>query len=170
MDIMDSGVIGGIVGGVASLIIGTIITKSSGKKSDNGELKFGLWIFVLGLACLSFVLFSLYFLLFGDLSTEDNTGVCAAVGLILGFGLGAIYSFGEGFKVRGNFNNESIEFHTPWTGSKSEKWSDLESVKFNSQANWYVLKFNSGVKIRLSALLSGHGLVLEHIKTLGIKV
>ncbi|WP_299493731.1 hypothetical protein [uncultured Shewanella sp.] len=43
----------------------------------------------------------------------------------------------------------------------------FKKVKFHAAPNWYTLTFESGAKIRLSTLLGGHGLVIDHIKSLG---
>ena len=81
--------------------------------------------------------------------------------------MGTVYTFGEAFKVYGRFDERSIQFHSPWTGSKDELWLNLQHVEFSAIANWYTLTFDSGEKIRLSALLCGHGLVINHVKSLG---
>lgn len=162
---MDSGVLSGIIGGVIAVIICSIISSKVSHKSKSGQLKFGLIVSGLFWSCLFIVLVCLYVLLFTSFNQERD--FLPLLGLIAGFGIGAIYSFGEAFKVQGKFDSEMIEFHTPWTGSKNEKWADLESAKFNASANWYTLTFKSGSKIRLSALLTGHGLVLDHVKSLG---
>jgi hypothetical protein len=165
---MDSGLIGGIVGGVISIILCSYVSSKISHKSNNGQLKFGLIISSLFWLFLAIVLACFYGLLFTEINYERD--LFPIIGLIAGFSLGAIYSFGEAYKVHGKFDVDSISFHTPWTGSKNEKWSNLESVKFNSAANWYTLKFSSGAKIRLSALLTGHGLVIDHVKSLGYSV
>ena len=43
------------------------------------------------------------------------------VGLIVGFGLGAAYCFAEYFFTRGSYDNDGIDFRTPWTGRKTER-------------------------------------------------
>ncbi|MFT5297697.1 MAG: hypothetical protein ACI9YH_003734 [Colwellia sp.] len=165
---MDSGLIGGIIGGVISIILCGIVSSKISHKSNDGQLKFGVIISSLFWLCLVIVLICLYVLVFTDINYDRD--LFPIIGLIIGFGLGAVYSYGEAYKVRGIFDVDSISFHTPWTGSKNEKWSNLESIKFNSSANWYILAFNSGAKIRLSALLTGHGLVVDHVKSLGYTV
>lgn len=162
---MDSGVISGIIGGVISIILCSFVSSKISHRSNDGQLKFGLIISSLFWLCLAIVLACLYGLLYTDINYDRD--LFPIIGLIAGFSVGAVYSFGEAYKVRGHFNTDSISFHTPWTGSKNEKWTELKSIKFNSAANWYTLTFVSGSKIRLSALLSGHGLVIEHVKSLG---
>ncbi|WP_198559875.1 hypothetical protein [Colwellia sp. 12G3] len=155
----------GIIGGIIAVILCTIVSSKISHKTKNGQLKFGMLISGLFWGCLIFSLGSLYVLLFTDYNHERD--FFALIGLIVGFGIGAIYSFGEAFKVHGRFDETSIEFHTPWTGSKDELWVNLQQVKFHSTPNWYTLTFESGAKIRLSALLGGHGLVIDHVKSLG---
>jgi len=93
----------------------------------------------------------------------DRSEFVAVIGLIVGFGVGALLCFADYFVVRGTYDDQGIEFRTPWTGTKVERWSDLQSVKFSTQMSWYVLKFRSGKIIRLSTLLSGHGGVLKKL-------
>jgi hypothetical protein len=159
MFVMDSGLIGGIIGGVISIILCSFVSSKISHKSNDGQLKFGLIISSLFWLCLAIVLVCIYGLMYADINYERD--LFPIISLILGFGLAAVYSFGEAYRVHGEFDVDIINFYTPWTGSKNEKWSNLEFVKFNSAANWYTLKFNSGAKIRLSVLLTGHGLVIE---------
>jgi len=165
---MDSGILSGIIGGVIAVVICSIVSAKVSNNSKNGQLKFGLIVSGLFWSCLSIILVCSYVVLFTSINQERD--FLPLLSLIAGFGIAAIYSFGEAYKVRGKFDSEGIEFHTPWTGSKNEKWSDLESVKFNGAANWYTLTFNSGSKVRLSVLLTGHGLVLAHVKSLGYSI
>ena len=165
---MDSGLIGGVIGGILSVIICGYVSSKVSHKSNDCQLKFGTIISSLFWLCLVIVCISFYALFFTNVDIEN--GFLPIMGLVTGFSIGAIYSFGEAYKVRGKFDSESIEFHTPWSGSKHEKWSDLVSVKFNATANWYTFTFNSGAKVRLSALLTGHGLVVDHVKSLGYRV
>lgn len=155
----------GIIGGIIAVILCTIVSSKISHKSTDGQLKFGILISGLFWCCLAISLVCLYVLLFTEYNYERD--FYPLIGLIVGFGVGAIYSFGEAFKVHGCFDETSIQFHTPWTGSKDELWANLKQVKFHGTPNWYTLTFESGAKIRLSALLSGHGLVIDHVKSLG---
>ena len=89
----------------------------------------------------------------------------AKVTLFVCFVAGAAYCFGEAALVHGHFNDEGIHFHTPWTGSKRESWSDLKSVDFVASCSWYTLAFASGKKIRLSQYLQGHLSAVEMANT-----
>ena len=81
--------------------------------------------------------------------------------IVLMFGVFAVWSFVEMFKVKGTFDEQSISFYTPWSGSKDEQWEDLLSIDFSYGWKSYVFTFKSGNKIRLSEYLSGHGEVLN---------
>jgi hypothetical protein len=164
-EIMDSGMISGIIGGIISIILCTYVSSKVSHKATNGQLKFGYLLSGLFWCCLAISLMCSSVLLFTDYYQERD--FYPLIGLIIGFGLFAIYSFGEAFKVHGKFDEKSIQFYTPWTGSQNEKWHDLKTIKFSTNANWYTLTFKSGSKIRLSKLLGGHGLVIDHIKSLG---
>jgi hypothetical protein len=98
---------------------------------------------------------------------EDRGELLAVAGLIVGFGSGAAYCFAEYFCTRGTYGDEGIDFRTPWTGRKTERWSDLRDARFNAQSSWYVLTFRSGRTIRISSLLSGHGPLLELLEARG---
>lgn len=153
----------GAIGGMIAIALCTIISSKAARNSKKGSLSFGYFVMGLGWVCLFGTLGLIYVMLFTDHGGQYVALSC----LIFGFGIGAVYVLGEAFKVSGQFDNESIQFHTPWTGSKNEKWEHLDNVKFNSNANWYTLVFKSGAKIRLSTLLRGHGFVIEHVKSLG---
>jgi hypothetical protein len=164
---MDTSWISGLVGGIAAIFITAYISKKVRDSSVDGELRFGNSVIVLGWCCLGFsaLAFSAFF--YDNDVWKDRGEFFAVVFLVVGMGIGAIYCFGEYFKVHGNFDDEGIVFHTPWTGTKTEKWNDLASFDFNSWGNWYVLEFKSGARIRLSALLSGHGKVLDLLSQKG---
>jgi len=160
MDPIITGTIGGLVG---AAILSYVSNKVS-HRSHQGQLKFGIIASATFWGCFAFAAVCSYVLLFTDFKEQD---LLPLLGLVSGFGIGAVYMFGEAFKVHGSFDDEGIEFSTPWTGVKSELWKDLDSVKLNAAANWYTLVFKSGKKIRLSTLLNGHGDVLERVRTLG---
>lgn len=158
----------GVIGGIIAVILCTYVSSKARHKSTDGQLKFGWLIHGLAWSCLVIFLALSYVFLFVDYNHERD--FYPIIGLLSMFGFGAFYSFGEAFKVHGKFDKTSIQFQTPWTGSKDEKWSDLKSIKFNILASWCVLTFESGAKIRLSNLLNGHGLVIDHVKSLGHKL
>lgn len=151
-----SAVISGLIGGAISVALTYYVARRVGKATISGKLRFGLVMWILAVACLGFSLLPIVMTVLGN-----NNEFWAKAALFIGFGLGAFYCFGEAAFVRGNFDSERISFSTPWTGSKSESWDDLESVALNDWAGWYTLTFKSGTKIRLSRYLSGHMSALE---------
>lgn len=167
---MDSSIISGLIGGVVAVILCTYISKNVRIAKVEGELQFGTFLVMFAWCCIGIVVFALWAFFNDKDAWEKPSELYSVIGLFFGFGFSSIYCFGEYFKVRGKFDDHGIDFYTPWTGRKTEKWAELESVEFNSLANWYVLKFTSGKKIRLSGLLSGHGDVLEIIKAKGYDV
>jgi hypothetical protein len=164
---MSSSVIPGLIGGLLSLVICAYISVKVRGAAAPGTLRYGSWLVVLAWCCLAFVALAGSALLFDNDVWEERSELLSVVGLIVGFGLAAAYCFGEYFLTRGTYDDDGIDFHTPWTGRKTERWSDLRSVELNSQASWYVLTFLSGRKVRISSLLSGHGAVLSLIHTKG---
>jgi hypothetical protein len=164
---LESWISSGLIGGFVAIAIGIIFTNSARSKITNGELKHGLLILLLALACSALSLFAVW-AFFNDKDVHEKASEFVAwLGLFLGFGIGAIACFAEYFKVKGRFDSRGIEFHTPWTGTKKENWDDLVSAKFNASMYWYTLKFRSGKKVRLSSYLLGHGEVLAILKERG---
>lgn len=164
---MESWISSGLIGGLVAVVIGTIFTKTAKKKTAHGELKHGLLILILALACLAFSLFAVWVFFYEENIHEKTSDLIAVLGLFFGFGIAALVCFAEYYKVKGRFDADVIEFHTPWTGSKKEKWDDLVSAKFNASMYWYTLKFKSGRKVRLSSYLLGHGEVLAILNDRG---
>lgn len=149
-------IITGLIGGLVSVLLTVYIAKRVGRGGKPGELRFGGFMWALAAACLAFAFLPVAITLAGN-----DKEFWAKVALLVGFGLGTAYCFGEAAFVRGTFNDTGIDFHTPWTGSKRESWSDLVSVDFVASCSWYTLTFTSSQKIRLSQYLQGHISVVE---------
>jgi len=154
-------IISGIIGGAIALMLTVYIAKQVGKAGAPGQLRFNNFMWTLAVACLALTLFPIALTLFWD----HDKDLWAKIGLCIGFGLGAIYCFGEAAFVHGSFDQKGIVFSTPWSGLKQEKWKDLLSVELNDMCSWYTLTFKSGKKIRLSRYLSGHISALEMADT-----
>ena len=150
-------ILSGLIGGIIAALLTTYIAKRVGKASTPGHLGFGPFMWLLGVACLAFALLPIAQTLFWN----HDKDLWAKIGLFVGFGAGAVYCIAEAAFVRGTFNDEGIEFSTPWTGLKRETWEDLESLELNAWCSWYTLTFKSGTKIRLSRYLGGHLSALE---------
>lgn len=156
-----------LVIGVLSLTALAYFTKKSIYAAEPGKLRFGSFIKGLGLACLVFSVIPLAVLLTGNYEVDKPGETTALIGLILGFGVLAIGLIAEGFFVKGSFSEESIHFKSPWTGTKDECWSDLESLSFNRLCQWYTLEFDSGAVIRISTFLGGHTHLLQLLQAKG---
>lgn len=104
---------------------------------------------------LGIVAFAIIGLIIVDNIWDDPAGLYSAIVLIIGFGIGSIYLFGEYFNTHGIYTSEWIMFHSPWTGTKLEKWTDLKTINYESSYSWFVLTFEDEKKIRLSAYLGG---------------
>jgi hypothetical protein len=152
-------IISGLIGGIVAVAVTTWIARRAGSAVVPGQLRFGPFIWVLAVACLAFALFPLLHTVFWN----DGEDHWAKALLFVGFGLGAVYCFGEAAFVRGTFDEKGIVFSTPWTGLKREKWEDLQYLELNAWCNWYTLTFRSGSRIRLSCYLSGHMSALEAV-------
>jgi hypothetical protein len=152
-------VITGLIGGLIAVVLTAVIAKRVGKAKVPGQLKFGAFMWILALCCLAFA-----FLPIASTVIGHDKDFWYKVALVVGFGAGAVYCFGEAAFVHGTFDEEGIAFSTPWTGAKQERWVDLESVKFNDWCSWYTLRFKSGKTIRLSSYLSGHLSALERAR------
>lgn len=152
-----SSVVSGLIGGAIAVALTAYIAKRVGKAGAPGQLRFGTFMWIVAVACLAFALLPLALTLFLGHDKE----LWAKIGLFVGFGIGALYCFGEAALVRGTFDKEGIVFSTPWTGLKREKWKDLVSIELNDWCSWHTLSFRSGNKIRLSRYLHGHLSALE---------
>ena len=72
----------------------------------------------------------------------------AVIALIAGTASGAGYCFAEYFLTRGSYDDNGIDFYTPGTGRKTERWSDPTRSEF-------------------SRMLSGHGGILALLEQRG---
>lgn len=164
---MNSSVISGLIGGLVSVAICSYISAKVRGFAEQGTLRWGAWLVVLGFCCLAFVAFAFAALFIDADVWVDRGELFAVIALIVGFGSGAGYCFAEYFLTRGSYDDNGIDFYTPWTGPKAERWSDLRGVELNAQMSWYVLTFRSGNKIRISTMLSGHGGILALLEQKG---
>ena len=160
----------GIITTVVTVFVISYLIRESLYAAQEGELKFGLFMKGLGLVCLLFSAGSFFVLVTENYQVQKPGETAALLALIIGFGIAAIYTLGEAFLVKGSYDETSIRFSTPWTGSKYKQWDDLESVGFNDLCYWYVLTFKSGKVVRLSSFLAGHGFLLGHLQSRGYDV
>jgi len=161
---MVLGIVSGLLGGAIAVALLTYFSTRIRNNAVDGTLRYEWWFALLGMACLAFVAFAVGAISYYGAAFDNNSEFFSAIGIIIGFGVAAVYCFGEYFLVRGVYDDEHIDFYTPWTGRKIERWCDLESATFNRLMKWYVLRFKSGNSIRLSNLISGYGGVLDKLR------
>lgn len=157
----------GIIASALTVGLTTYAINSARHSVQKGQLKYGLIIKGLGIVCLICCLGPLWVYLTDNYQVNKPGQATALIGLTIGFGFFAICSIAEGFFVKGNYDESSITFSTPWTGRKSCHWRDLESVTLNILCDWYVLKFKDGNTIRISSYLGGNGYLLDSLRDKG---
>lgn len=167
---MDAGAVSGMIGGAVTFAVLAIWSAKVRDQSSNGCLQWGWGLLLLGLCCLAFAGFAFAAFFYDADIWTDRGEFLAVIALVVGFGAATVLCFVDDFVVRGKYDDQGIEFRTPWTGTKVEKWSDLQSVEYSPHMGWYVLTFRSGKVIRLSMLLSGHGDVIETLDNMGFQV
>ena len=159
--------ISGLIGGIAAVVLLTYLSARLRSQPASGTLRWGWGLALLGSCCLAFLALPIG-AIFYDNDVWTNSGAfLPVISLLVVFGFGAVGCFVEYFLVRGKYDDQGIEFHTPWTGTKIEKWRDLQTAEFSKRMSWYVLRFQSGSTIRLSNLLSGHVGVIERLHQMG---
>ncbi|WP_339720228.1 hypothetical protein [uncultured Paraglaciecola sp.] len=157
----------GIITSAITVGLITYAIKSANHSVEKGQLKYGLFIKGLGIVCLICCLVPLWVYLTDGYKVNKLGEATALIGLMIGFGIFSICTIGEGFFVKGSYDESSINFSTPWTGSKANNWRDLKSVKFNILCFWYVLQFNDGNTIRISSYLGGNCYLLDSLREKG---
>ncbi|NQZ86914.1 MAG: hypothetical protein HRT54_04970 [Colwellia sp.] len=135
---------------------------------EKGILKGRKVLIVISFLLSAFSLFLCYDWISGRFESEHDFYYLAFLTTVL-FG-GAIYFFGEGYLVKGKFDENRIVFQTPWSGKKECPWCSLREVNFSSTSNCYILEFEDGIKIRISTFLLGYLDLINHVRTLGFKV
>lgn len=115
----------GLITGTITVFVITYFMKKAVYAAEPGELKFGLFIKSLGLACLLFSAIPFVVFLTGHYQAEKSGETTALIGLTIGFGIAAIYTLAEGFLVKGTYNESTITFYTPWSGEKTRNGKTL---------------------------------------------
>lgn len=135
-------------------------------KVEEGKLKPRTLLAIFGILCAGFALLIIYGYFSGRF--EDEESVWWLIGLEVCLWTGAIFLIGEGYLVKGSFDEENLEFYTPWTGTKKENWSSLVKVNHHVYNAYYALHFDNGTLIRVSDTLVGIEEFKEHIAKLGL--
>jgi hypothetical protein len=142
-----------VAGAAVATILAWYVSQRAAFKSDDGTLRASGVIRGMGWFCAAVAV--------AFLGGMIAWGVHPPLLLMFSvFGIGAFVFLAEGYRSRGRFDSEGIEFETLWTGKKSGRWVELSSVRFNASMKWYVLTFKDGTRIRLATFLNGHGRVL----------
>ena len=154
----------GIAGSFLTFYIinhGVVSAQSSDTK---GKLYFGNIILYLTLVCSIISIFMMWVLFYTDHNGQE-TPILFLIGM---FGLLSIYLWLEYIFTRGYFDDEGIKFRSFWGGRRYYPWQRMQAATFNSTAGWYILSFDDGQKIRISAYLHGQTQLKVKLSELGI--
>ncbi|MEM1262517.1 MAG: hypothetical protein AAGH76_08975 [Pseudomonadota bacterium] len=146
---------------IVVLAMAAAIMVNRRSQSDDGTLRYGIGYLLLGSSSLVMAGFAIGMGLTDDDIWIDTIELVSVLGLIVIFGAAAIYLLGEYFLVRGTYDMTGISLHTPWKGTKHGRWSDLVSVRHNTNLSLHELNFRDGTQIRLSQFVAGHSGVVE---------
>ncbi|WP_019274859.1 hypothetical protein [Vibrio coralliilyticus] len=154
---MDSGITSGLIGGLVAAIISTLIIKSAQRKITHGELKHGVFILVLAMVCMTIALFAAWSFIYDDDVHEKAGELEAIIGLFSGFSVFSFVFFAEYFKARGQFNDNGIEFQTPWTGTKKKIGMTLFQRSLTRQCTGTRSNLNLAIRSAYLLVCSGMG-------------
>ena len=157
------------LGALVGLIF-TAFQQSARRKITEGTIQHGPLPLIMAWFCTFFAGVFVWIFIFDDSVFASMSSMVLLISLMILFAGFAWWSFVEYYKIRGTFDYERIKFHTPWTGSKHELWDDLVSVEYVDSMSWYILKFESGVIIRISEYLQGHAEVIEILQARGFDI
>jgi len=152
---------------VAVVLISLYPTLFKGKV-EAGKLKSRKLLALFGVLSACFALLIFYGYLTGRFDGGDSVGWLVILEIFL-LG-GAVALFGEGYLIKGKYDDQHIEFYTPWSGLKIEKWSTLIEVNHRVYNAYYALCFENGTTIRVSDTLVGAPELVEHLDALGINI
>jgi len=137
-------------------------------KIEVGKLKARKLLALFGVLTAGFALLILYGYFTGRFDGDESVAWLVILEICLVGG--SIGLFGEGYLVKGKYNDQYIELYTPWSGLKKEKWSNLTKVNHRVLNAYYALRFENGTTIRVSDTLVGVPELVEHIDALGISI
>jgi len=152
---------------VAVILVSLYPTLFKGKV-ESGKLKSRKLLAFFGVlsACFALLIFSGY--LTGRFAGDDSVAWLVILEILLISG--AVVLFGEGYLIKGKYDDQYIEFYTPWSGLKIEEWSTLIEVNHRVYNAYYALYFENGTTIRVSDTLVGAPELVEHLDALGINI
>ncbi|MCC7385365.1 MAG: PH domain-containing protein [Deltaproteobacteria bacterium] len=61
----------------------------------------------------------------------------------------------EVFRFRLEVRPDGLCSSSPWKGTRTVAWPDVESLTFNASMQWYVINCKDGTKLRVSAYATG---------------
>ena len=168
---MDDQSIYSLIGSLGSLAIFHLVMIFLGDLKGvtrEGALRFGKGIlrFIYLTVALESVLASAIYLSYLDGKADDD--LIYGFLIVLFFFIVTIYMTVEYLTVKGTYTADGIDFYTLWTGRKTERWADIESVVVDS--SWYQITFTSGKIIRLSHYLAGVDEVIALLEERGHKI
>ena len=159
----------GLISGIFSVALVSYITDRLRNTAGDGTLRWGWGMAFMGVLSLAFVGIIIGVLIYRELWSSQPDLIPAAIVVCL-FGALGIACLLEYFLVNGVYDLDGIRIHTPWTGTKEEKWRDLSDVSYNSSMGWHVLGFKSGNQIRISRLLTGQQDIVDIISAIGYEI
>ncbi len=156
----------GLFGALIAYIVVRMMSRRISAGAGDGSLAYSSVVLALGWlgVILATILTTSMFM--GPSAEPDVPRIVLAIA----FGLAGIVLLFNGVMAKGWWDSSGIRFSTPFGGKVDEIWRDLLSVRYNTWAGWYVLKFRSGKTIRISRLLCGYGGLLDQLRKLGLHV
>jgi hypothetical protein len=144
-------------------IVVRIMSRRIREGAGDGSLGYSSVVLALGWLLIIFATILTTSMFMGPSAVPDvPRSVVAAVS-----GVAGIVVLFKGVLTRGWYESSGIRYATPFGSKVDELWRDLVNVHYNSYCGWWVLKFKSGKKIRLSKLLCGYGGVIDRLRALG---
>jgi hypothetical protein len=161
--------ISGLISFLTTVVVMGILLRRSRQSPPTGQLCHGYFLPLLGSACLAFVAYTIAAATLQDELWQVPSELLSAIAIVIGFSMAAAYCFIEFFFTRGHYDEKGVVFRSGWSGTTIESWDDLLALDFDPFMGWYLLRFRSGRKVRISALLLGHWGVLEQLAARGYK-
>jgi hypothetical protein len=159
MDVMlSSGVIGGLAGGLAVLLLGLALRATRrpppvDAASGAVVLRYHFLIRALSVPVALFPL-ALVVLLF-VFPPKDRAEVLAAAGVLVGFTLAGAFLLLETWLFRVIVTDQEVIRHSPWRRPVLIPWDEVVEVSYSRLNSWFVLTASDGRKVRVAQLLSG---------------
>ena len=133
-----------------------LLSRGSLASVSPGEIRYGRlfrWFSLLiglvpSLAVLTIVLFGQK----RPLRPDERLPVVLLVVMFPAIALPLVVEF---FRVRHRYDDQSLEFRSPWSKPRRIAWVDVQSVRWRRFVKWFDIKTNTGVVIHLTPWLAG---------------